>query len=307
MSDKPQKTALPPLPIEAWEDTKNTLHLYSQIVGKIRLGLFPQKNHWWHVPFYISPRGFTTGPIPSGSMIFEMEFDCIDHVLNIRSSDGSRRSLALSSLSVSQFYKRLVSTLSDLTIDVSVRAVPYDVPSISTKPFESDNQHASYDTEYVNRFWQILVQVDSIFQQFRGRFIGKSSPVHLFWHHFDLAVTRFSGRPAPVREGANSVEREAYSHEVINFGFWAGDENVGEPAFYAYAYPEPEGLAKEPLSPKEALYNPETGMALLMYNEVRKAQAPKQTLLGFLESFYQAAAKRANWDVKAFQLPHSAP
>jgi hypothetical protein len=307
MDDKVQNTLFPPLPIEEWEETKNTVHLYSQIVGKIRLGLFPKKNHWWHVTFYVSPRGFTTGAIPYGSIVFEIEFDCVDHVLNMRTSHGSRRSIPLNGLSVSQFYKGLFSSFSELGIDVTIRAIPYDVPSISTEPFETDHQHASYYSEYVNRFWQILVQVDSIFQEFRGRFIGKSSPVHLFWHHLDLAVARFSGRPAPAREGANSVEREAYSHEVISCGFWAGDEKVREPAFYAYAYPEPEGLAKEPLNPTEAFYNPDAGMALLMYNKVRESQSPKQVLLNFLETFYQAAAKRANWDVKAFQLPRYDP
>lgn len=302
MSDDTKNSAFPPLPIEEWEDTKNTVHLFLQIVGKIRLRTFPKKNHWWHVPFYVSTRGLTTGPIPYGTIIFEMEFDFIDHGLRITTSDGSEKIISLQNISVAGFYKNVFSQLSDLGIDVSIWAVPYDVPTISTEPFATDHTHASYDKEYVNRMWQILVQIDSVFQAFRGRFIGKSTPTHLFWHHFDLALTRFSGRPAPVREGANTVEREAYSHEVISFGYWAGDDNVREPAFYSYAHPLPEGLYEEPLKPKEAFWNTEAGMALLMYNDVRKAESPRQMVLDFLESVYQAGAKRSNWDVQAFEL-----
>lgn len=295
----------PPLPIEEWEDTKNTLHLFMQIVGKIRLGLFPKMNHWWHVPFYVSTRGITTGPIPYEDIIFEMEFDFREHVLRLESSSGASRTIALEGISVARFYKSVFSRLSELGVKASIWAVPYDMPAVSTEPFETDELHASYDREYINRYWQILVQVNSVFQVFRARFIGKSSPVHLFWHHADLAVTRFSGRPAPARKGAGIVEREAYSHEVISFGFWAGDENVREPAFYAYAAPQPEGLMEELIRPKEAFWNPEAGMAILMYNDVRKAKNPEQMLLDFLESVYQAGAKRANWDIESFQLPVS--
>lgn len=300
-----KNSLFPPLPIEEWEDTKNTLHLFLQIVGKIRLRTFPKKNHWWHVPFYVSTRGLTTGPIPYGTILFEMDFDFIDHGLCIKTSDGSSPVLPLENMSVADFYKSVFSLLSDLGIDVNIWAVPYDVPALSTEPFPTDHSHASYDKEYVYRMWRILALVDSIFQVFRGRFIGKSTPVHLFWHHFDLALTRFSGRPASVREGANLVEREAYSHEVISFGFWAGDENVREPAFYAYAYPVPEGLYDEPLKPKEAFWNAQAGMALLMYNDLRKAESPKQMVLDFLESAYHAGAKTANWDVQAFELKPS--
>lgn len=302
MSDNFKQELFPALPLEEWEDSKNTLHLFLQIVGKIRLGTFPKKNHWWHVPFYVSTRGLTTGPIPYKGIMFEIEFDFIDHVLQISSSDGSVRDIVLvDNLSVAEFYKQLFSHLSELGIDVTIKAVPYDIPGV-TEPFASDSQHASYDKDYVNRFWRILVQVDSIFQEFRGRFIGKSTPVHLFWHHMDLALTRFSGRPAPEREGVHSVEGEAYSHEVISFGFWAGDDNVREPAFYAYAFPQPEGLTDEALHPEDAFWNPDAGMALLMYNTVRKAPSPKQAVLDFLESVYQAGARKANWDVKALQL-----
>ncbi len=293
---------LSPLPLEEWEDTYHTVHLYLQIVGKIRLGLFPKKNHWWHVPFYVSTRGFTTRPIPYGNIIFEMEFDFIDHRFMIRTSDATTRAIPLDGLSVSQFSKSVFSRLSELGIHVNVRAIPYDVPYISEEPLETDDQHSFYSRKFINRFWRILVQVDSIFQEFRGRFMGKSSPVHLFWHHFDLAVTRFSGRRAPEREWSNNVEREAYSHEVISFGFWAGDNKVREAAFYSYVYPEPEGLTTKPLTPKEAFWTPQGGMALLMYDVVRNAENPKQVLLDFLESVYQAGAKSANWDAKAFQL-----
>ncbi|MCQ1535381.1 hypothetical protein FTO70_06700 [Methanosarcina sp. KYL-1] len=303
MNSNVRSARFPPLPIEEWEDTKNTLHLFLQIVGKIRLGLFPKMNHWWHVPFYVSVRGLTTGPIPYGGRIFEMEFNFRDrgHLLRIETSEGNSRIVPLKGLSVSGFYERVFSSLNELGIVTGIKPVPYDIPGI-TEPFATDETHVAYDEEYVNRFWQILVRVDPIFQAFRGRFIGKSSPVHFFWHHADLALTRFSGRPAPVREGANPVEFESSSHEIISFGFWAGDQNVREPAFYAYVAPQPDGLMDEPLSPKEAFWNPEAGLALLIYNSIREAEYPEQKVLDFLESVYRAGAKRAKWDIEAFKL-----
>lgn len=297
----------PALPIEEWEDTKNTLHLFLQIVGKIRLALHPKINHWWHVPFYVSVRGLTTGPISYEDLIFEMEFNFRDrgHVLRIETSEGDLRTVPLKGLSVAGFYEKVFSGLNELGIVADIKPVPYDLPGM-TEPFASDYQHASYDEEYVNRFWRILVKVDSIFKVFRGWFIGKSSPVHFFWHHTDLAVTRFSGRPAPVREEANSVEREASSHEIISFGFWAGDQNIREPAFYAYMHPQPEDFMDETLSPKEAFWSPEAGLALLMYNDIRNSvDSPEKAVLDFLESVYQAGAKRAKWDIEAFRLPSS--
>lgn len=293
----------PPLPIEEWEDTKNTLHLFLQIVGKVRLALFPKINHWWHVPFYVSVRGLTTGPIPYEDMIFEMEFDFRDkeHVLRIETSEGDSKTVPLKGLSTAGFYERVFSSLGEFGIVAGIKPVPYDIPGV-TEPFTSDYQFASYDEEYVNRFWRILVQVYSIFQVFRGWFTGKSSPVHFFWHHADLALTRFSGRPAPFREGANPVELESSSHEIISFGFWAGDQNVREPAFYAYMHPQPAGLMNEPLSPKEAFWDHQAGLALLMYNDVRNADSPEKAVLDFLESVYQAGAKKANWDIEAFRL-----
>jgi hypothetical protein len=295
--------AFPPLPLAEWKESKNTLHLYLQIVGKIRLTVFPRLNHWWHVPLYVSARGLTTRAIPYGLGSFEIEFDFIEHALVIKTSAGARKSFPLrDGLSVAEFYKNVFTNLNALGIDVKIRAVPYEAPS--TEPFETDTGHSSYDKEYVARFWHILVGVDAIFEEFRGRFTGKSTPVHLFWHSFDLALTRFSGKRAPEREGAGLVEREAYSHEVISFGFWAGDENVTAPAFYSYTFPEPVGLTEEPLRPASAFWGSQRGgaIALLMYDEVRGAGSPKEVVLDFLESAYEAGAKRAGWDAESFKL-----
>jgi len=300
--NKPSDTLFPPLPIEEWEETKNTLHLFFQIVGKIRLTLFPKMNHWWHVTLYLSPRGITTRPIPYGNMIFEIEFDFIDHIIIIRTSNGQEKSFGLEGISVSDFYKQITTSLNELGIEVHIRTTPYDVP-FGKVPFESDDTHSSYDKDYVNRYWRILVQVNSVFEEFRARFIGKSTPVHLYWHHADLAVTRFSGKKGPDMEGGTAADKEAYSHEVISFGFWAGDDNVRAPAFYSYTYPEPKGLSEEPLSPKEAFWNTDNGsMAVLMYDDLRKTESPRQVLLDYLESAYLAGANRANWNLDQFDL-----
>jgi hypothetical protein len=293
----------PSLPIEEWEETKDTLQLFLQIVGKVRLGLHPKMNHWWHVPFYVSSRGLTTRAIPYGIRNFTVDFDFIDHALKISESCGNNRTFSLKGLSVAQFYGKVFAELKTIGVECAIRAVPYDTPDISTEPFASNTTHASYDGDYVNRFWRILLQVNGIMQEFRGRFIGKCSPVHLFWHHFDLAVTMFSGKPAPPREGAGIVEREAYSHEVISFGFWAGDKQVREPAFYAYAAPVPEGLGEEPLRPAAAAYHEDIGTALLMYNAIREDDSPKESIIAFLESFYIAAAKRIGLDTSPLTLP----
>jgi hypothetical protein len=259
-------------------------------------------NHWWHVTLYLSPRGMTTRPIPYKGMIFEIDFDFIDHILTVQTSNGERKSFSLENISVSGFYSKLMDNLKELGIEVDIIANPYDVP-FSKVPFASDQDHASYDKVYVNRYWRILVQVNSVFEEFRSRFIGKSTPVHLYWHHADLAVTRFSGKKAPAMEGGTNADKEAYSHEVISFGFWAGDDNVRAPAFYSYTYPEPEGLAEEPLSPKEAFWNTDNGaMAVLMYDDLRKSDSPSQTLLDYLQSAYLAGSKRAKWDLNEFDL-----
>ncbi len=289
--------SLPEMPLDAWRQTKNTLHLYCQIVGKIRLAMHPRINHWWHVPLYVSPRGLTTRTIPYSGGNFEIELDFCEHVLRIYTSGGAIEDFALfDGLTVADFYASLFSNLAKLGIEPKIKAIPYEASS--TIPFPEDTENKSYDKIYVERFHQILVQVDEILQEFRGRFVGKSTPVHMFWHSFDLALTRFSGKPAPVRDGANRVEREAYSHEVISFGFWFGDDKtVPAPAFYSYTAPEPAGLADEPLTPEIAKWGESNGahLALLMYNGVRGASDPRGTVLQFLESAYQAGAKRAGW------------
>jgi hypothetical protein len=265
--------------------------------------LFPRLNHWWHVTLYVSPRGLTTRAIPYDFGNFEIELDFIDHALVVTTSDGQLRDFELhDGLSVADFYEKIFAILAALGIEAEIRAVPYEMGS--TEPFPRDRKHASYDREYIERFRHVLVGVDDIFQEFRGRFIGKSTPVHVFWHSFDLALTRFSGRPAPVREGAGTVEREAYSHEVISFGFWAGDDNVPAAAFYSYTAPEPAGLTSEPLRPQAARWDSLRGgaIALLMYDDMRKAASPRATVLDFLESAYSAGAKRAGWDVEQFRL-----
>lgn len=293
----------PALPLKAWQDTKDTLHRYIQIVGKIRLALFPRLNHWWHVPLYVSSRGLTTQAIPYCYGNFEIEFDFIEHRLIIITSNGSWLQFALhDGLSVSSFYQTIFAHLAALGIQVKIRAVPYKLSS--QEPFETDLNHAAYDKVYVERFWHILAGVDTIFEEFRGRFIGKSTPVHLFWHSLDLALTRFSGRPAPVRADLGMVDREAYSHEVISFGFWAGDDNLPAPAFYSYTAPEPERLTAEPLHPEAAYWGNLGGgaIALLMYDKVRKAAEPREVVLEFLESAYQAGANRAGWEIEKFKL-----
>jgi hypothetical protein len=291
----------PPLPLDEWEATYDTLHLYFQIVGKVKLALNPPRNHWWHIPLYISSRGITSRAIPYGDGNFSIDFDFIEDALKITTSRGQSRETKLEALSVADFYRAVSSHLSELDIDLHIKAVPYDTPDISTQPFEEDVTHASYDGEYVRRFWSILVQVNGIFQEFQGCFLGKCTPVHLFWHHMDLALTLFSGKMAPERPDAGIVERDAYSHEVISFGFWAGDKNVREPAFYAYAYPPPEGLMDEPLKPAKAFWNRDAGMALLMYNAIREDESPRDALLAFLESVYQAASQKGSWDMDALR------
>lgn len=300
------REAFPEMPLDAWRPTKNTLHLYCQIVGKIRLAMHPRLNHWWHVPLYVSPRGLTTRPIPFKNGNFEIEFDFREHVLRITTSRGELEDFALyDGLNVADFYSSLFSNLAKLGIEPKIRAIPYEAPS--TTPFSENTENRSYDKTYVERFHRILVAVDDILEEFRGRFIGKSTPVHMFWHSFDLALTRFSGKPAPVRDGANRVEREAYSHEVISFGFWFGDDNVPAAAFYSYTAPEPEGLADEPLSPASANWQESNGahLALLMYDDVRELPNAHEVVLEFLESAYSAGAKRAGWDAESLRISTS--
>ncbi|MCB0723703.1 MAG: hypothetical protein KDC73_03305 [Ignavibacteriae bacterium] len=294
--------SLPALPLEEWESTKDTLHLYLQIVGKIRLALAPRKNHWWFITFYVTSRGLETSPIPYKDFTFNIHFNFIEHKLIVTTSRGEKSEFPLEDgLTVAKFYKNLFDILNEYGIDVSILAKPYD--NKSTEPFATDTAHSSYDKDYVNRFWHILVFVDEVFKEFSGRFNGKVSPVQLFWHSFDLAVTRFSGREAQM-EGGRISDREAYSHEVISAGFWAGDANMREAAFYSYTYPSPEGLDKEPISPKEAFWMDANGspMAIYKYGDLLQESDPRRSLLSFLESTYDAGAKLADWDVEKFKV-----
>jgi len=289
--------SFPAMPLDEWRPTKNTLHLYLQIVGKIRLAVHPRVNHWWHVPLYVSPLGLTTRSIPFAGGNFEIEFNFKNHQLEIRTSGGGSEDFALyDGLTVADFYSSVFANLAKLGIEPKIWARPYEAPS--TTPFAEDRDNKSYDKKYIERFHQILVAVDDIFEEFRGRFTGKSTPVHLFWHSFDLALTRFSGRLAPPMPEANMVTREAYSHEVISFGFWFGDDkpdSVAAPAFYSYTAPKPDGLGKEPLQPEKAFWTPDGGMALLMYDDIRELPNARADILDFLESAYQAGGKRADW------------
>jgi len=291
----------PQLPLAAWQDTYATLHMWTQIVGKIRKTLSPLVNHWWNVTLYVTPRGLSTSQISYGTRAFEIEFDFLQHRLEIRSSEGSLRTIELRPRTVADFYQEVMRELRSLGIEVTIHAVPDEVAA--PIPFEMDQAHASYNPEFVTRFWRILVSVDSVFQEFRSRFIGKSSPVHFFWGSFDLAVTRFSGRPAPERPGADLITREAYSHEVISAGFWPGGGDVKGPAFYSYTAPAPPGLEDKPVAPPAAFYDANLHEFLLMYDDVRRLEDPKSALLDFLQSTYEAGADLAMWDRSALERP----
>jgi hypothetical protein len=284
----------PALPLDAWKDTRDTLHMWTQIVGKVRLALSPLINHWWEVPLYVSARGLTTSPIPYERGILEVEFDFLRHELVITTSEGSGKTIPLAPHSVADFYKEFTAALRSLSIEVRMWPMPVEIPNPIA--FDRDAQHASYDREYATRFWRILVLVDTIFKEFRSGFIGKNSPVHFFWGSFDLAVTRFSGRRAPEREGADLITREAYSHEVISAGFWPGGGDIKGAAFYAYAAPEPAGFAESPVRPASAFYHPQMHEFFLMYDDVRRTSAPKATLIEFLQSTYEAGANLGKWD-----------
>ena len=285
----------PVLPaLEAWQDTRDTVHMWTQIVGKVRLALNPLINHWWEVPLYVSPRGLTTSIIPYARGIFEVEFDFLGDRLLIQTSEGTGQSLPLRPRSVADFYKEFMAVLGSLGITVKIWTLPAEVPNPIA--FDRDLQHASYDRDAVIRFWRVLVTVDTVFQEFRSRFIGKNSPVHFFWGSFDLAVTRFSGRRAPERDGADSITREAYSHEVISAGFWPGGGDIKGAAFYAYAAPEPLGFAEASVRPASAFYHPQMHEFILMYDNVRQSASPKTILLDFLQSTYEAGANSAKWN-----------
>ncbi len=291
----------PSLPLDEWRDTYATLHMWTQIVGKTRLALAPMENHWWQVPLYVTARGLTTSPMPYATRSVEVEFDFIDHRLDVRTSDGATRSLALGPRSVADFYAEYVQTLGALGIAVPLWPVPVEVEH--PVPFLEDRQHASYEARHANRFWRILIQADRLLKRFRGRFLGKCSPVHFFWGSFDLAVTRFSGRRAPEQPDADRMMREATSHEEISAGFWPGSGAVQTAAFYAYAAPEPVGFAEAQVRPSTAYYKREISNFILPYDSVRAAAAPDQTVLEFLQSTYEAAATLAGWDREALERP----
>lgn len=289
----------PSLPLEDWEPTRATLHMWTQIVGKIRLTQTPLVNHWWNVPLYISSRGLTTTAMPYSSIHFEMEFDFIDHNLVIKCSDGALRTVKLSPKSVADFYQETMAALDDLGMTVHIWKMPVEIPD--PIPFDQDQQHKSYDSEYATRFWQVLRHADRVLQDFRSHFIGKSSPVHFFWGSFDLAVTRFSGRLAPPRPDADPITKEAYSHEVISHGWWPGQGPLGKPAFYSYTAPAPEGLATAQIKPEKAFYSNDMSEFLMLYDDVRNAEDPDKALMEFLESTYDAGANLANWDRKSLE------
>jgi hypothetical protein len=287
---------LPELPLKEWQATYDTLHMWMQIVGKVRKALSPPINQWWGVTFYLTSRGLTTSPIPQGYGSFEVQFDFIDHKLLIETSNGAVLELNLEPQSVADFYRKFMAALQEMGIEVHIHAVPDEFPN--PIPFEEDDTHRSYDAGAVNRFWRILVWSDTVFKEFRAHFTGKASPVHFFWGSFDLAATRFSGRVAPARPGADPIAAEAYSHEVSSAGFWPGGSGVDGAAFYAYAAPEPQGFAAYKVQPEAAFYHPELHEFLLMYDDVRRAESPTNSLLQFLQSTYEAAAILGNWDRK---------
>ena len=290
---------LPALPLDSWKDTQATLHMWMQIVGKVRLKLCPLVNHWWNVPFYLTARGLTTSAMPYENADLEVQFDFIDHKLIVETSDGCVGVLALQPQSVAEFYQSFMAALAELGVNVKIWTTPCELAD--PIPFEKDTVHGSYDAEAANRFWRILTWVDEVLKEFRARFIGKASPAHFFWGSFDHAVTRFSGRRAPERPGVDSITREAYSHEVSSAGFWPGGGDIKGPAFYSYAAPEPAGFAEHPVRPDAAFYHPQMREFLLMYDDVRTAISPKDTLMKFLQSSYEAAAVCGNWDRKSLE------
>lgn len=293
--------AWPTLSSPAWPDTCATLHMWTQIVGKIRLGLTPLVNHWWNVPLYLTARGLTTSPIPWRDGTFEMMFDFVDHLLVVHMSDGRRQELPLGPQSVADFYASVTRTLEDLDVEVRIWPMPVEVPAPIR--FTDDRVHDRYDPRAAHEWWRALVLVDDTLKEFRAEFIGKSSPVHFWWGAFDLAVTRFSGRRAPDRPGADRVQREAYSHEVISAGFWPGSGAIPEPAFYAYAAPEPEGFKTARVRPEAAFYSPDFNEFILKYDDVRRSASPRAALLEFLQSTYDAGAALASWNRNELERP----
>jgi len=299
-----QEEVWPSLPLEAWSATFDTLHLWTQIVGKIQVAQCPWVNHSWHVTLHVTSRGLTTLPVPHDSRTFQIDFDFISHNLVIQVSDGQTAAIPLEPQSVAAFYRRLMDQMQKLELTVKVNRMPNEIAD--PIPFDQDETHGSYDREYAQRFWRILQQTDRVLQDFRSRFIGKCSPVHVFWGALDIAVTRFSGREAPKHPGGiphlpDWVTQEAYSHEVSSCGFWPGGGVVPYPAFYSYAYPEPPGFPQAPIKPRDAFYCKELGEFILPYDVVRQSASPDRTLLDFLQSTYEAAADLGHWDRKLLE------
>jgi hypothetical protein len=296
---KPQHTSAtendwPELPLPEWEATYHTLHMWSQIVGKIRLGLSPLQNHWWNVALYVNTRGLTTSPIPYQGNAFRLQFDFVEHSLELHTTAGETGAIALAPKSVAAFYRELFSMLRAAGIDVSINPKPQEVPD--PIPLDRDETHASYQPEYANRLWRILLSTDEVFKEFRANYLGKSSPVHFFWGSFDLCTTRFNGKKAPPRKGV--ITAEAYSHECSSVGWWPGGGEFKSPAFYAYTAPEPAGYSARKLTPNSAHYHPGLHEFVLMYDDVRRAKSPRQEILGFAQSAYEAGADLAHWDRK---------
>ncbi len=292
----------PSLPLRVWEPTRDTLHMWAQIAGKVRMTLSPKINHCWEVPFYLSARGFTTSPIPWQNGCFEVRFDFIDHVLVIETSEGAQKKLALRPQCVADFYSEFMDALHSLNIGVKIWPMPVEIPNPIR--FDQDRVHCAYDPEYATRFWRVLLSADTVLKEFRSRFIGKHSPVHFFWGSFDLASTRFSGRRAPERPEADAFTREAYSHEVISHGFWPGSGAV-DAVFYAYSAPEPEGFSSAQIRPPQAFYSADFKEYFLKYEDLRAAPSPRQALLDFCQSTYEAGATLARWDRSALERPAS--
>ena len=293
----------PALPLKEWQETYDTLHMWSQVVGKISLKLNPLINHWWECSLSVTPRGLTTGIIHTHDQAFEIDFDFIDHNLRVKSSRGGTRHMSLSPKSVADFYQELMSLLNSLGIEVQIDRLPSEVPN--PIPCDQDKVHCSYDRDFSNRHWQILLETDKVMRKFRSFFVGKASPVQFFWGSFDLTLSLFSGRRAPERPGADHITKEGYSHEDYACGFWPGSGNIDGPAFYAYSYPEPAGYDKFKAQPPKAFYNLPTKGFILMYDEVRKAQNPEQELLSFFKSTYAGAADLAHWDRQNLERHHS--
>jgi hypothetical protein len=304
VAEESREQIWPSLDYAAWRETCATLQLWTQIAGKIRLALGPWINHSWGVTLYVTSRGLTTSLIPYGARAFEIEFDFIRHQLGISTTEGDERAIRLQPQSVASFYHEVMSKLRELAIEVQIGMRPNE--TLEAIPFDRDEKHAAYDPEYANRFWRVLLQADRVFKEFRSRFCGKCSPVHFFWGSFDLAVTRFSGRPAPPHPGGvphlpDAITREAYSQEVSSLGFWPGNDQIPTALFYSYAYPSPDGFAQAKVKPAAASFHPQLGEFVLPYDDVRGAESPDDAVLEFAQTTYDAAATLAKWDRAAFE------